>query len=137
MPINNARVRASRHRPVSCHFCRSRKLRCSRQLPCSNCTTRGLNCQLYGPQESSISSTSSKRDCPSDLNSEIFARLSRLEEIVTRTTTQPRSSIPATSSLQQTPSQSRWQQPTANDPQWLERACMDQNSSVCIALNVK
>ncbi|KFY53745.1 hypothetical protein V496_07388 [Pseudogymnoascus sp. VKM F-4515 (FW-2607)] len=34
--------------------------------------------------------------------------------------------------LTQTPNQSRWQQPTANDPQWLERACMDQNSSESI-----
>ena len=31
--------------PVSCHFCRSRKLRCGREHPCSNCLTRGIECQ--------------------------------------------------------------------------------------------
>ncbi|KAK3687555.1 hypothetical protein B0T22DRAFT_405289 [Podospora appendiculata] len=36
---------ASRQRPVSCFFCRSRKLRCSRTQPCTNCTTRGIPCR--------------------------------------------------------------------------------------------
>lgn len=31
-------------RVVSCQFCRARKLRCNRQFPCSNCTTRGVPC---------------------------------------------------------------------------------------------
>jgi hypothetical protein len=35
----------SRQRPLSCRLCRVRKLRCSRDFPCSNCTTRGVLCQ--------------------------------------------------------------------------------------------
>ncbi|OBT64983.1 hypothetical protein VE03_05647 [Pseudogymnoascus sp. 23342-1-I1] len=54
------------------------------------------------------------------------------KEIVTKTITQPQPSIPSTSILHQAPNQNRWQQPTANDPQWLERALMDQNSSESI-----
>lgn len=42
-------VRASRQQPpVSCRFCRTRKLRCNREQPCSNCISRGLPCQLPG-----------------------------------------------------------------------------------------
>jgi len=36
-----------RQRPVSCHFCRTRKLRCNRESPCSNCTARDITCHLY------------------------------------------------------------------------------------------
>ncbi|KUJ13394.1 uncharacterized protein LY89DRAFT_157850 [Mollisia scopiformis] len=35
-----------RGRPISCKFCRSRKLRCSREAPCSNCVSRGIHCDL-------------------------------------------------------------------------------------------
>jgi hypothetical protein len=35
-----------RQRPVSCRFCRSRKLRCSRDAPCSNCVSRRISCEL-------------------------------------------------------------------------------------------
>src|SRR5687767_3072557 len=38
--------RQPRQRPVSCVFCRTRKLRCNRQYPCSNCTSRGVICEL-------------------------------------------------------------------------------------------
>ncbi|PVH87146.1 hypothetical protein DL98DRAFT_544932 [Cadophora sp. DSE1049] len=44
-------------RPVSCLFCRSRKLRCTREFPCSNCVERGISCQLRPPTQNSTSSS--------------------------------------------------------------------------------
>ncbi|KAG5970120.1 hypothetical protein E4U55_001839, partial [Claviceps digitariae] len=41
-----------RQRPIACQSCRRRKIRCSREFPCSNCTSRGIKCiQFYEPQE--------------------------------------------------------------------------------------
>ncbi|KAF5667983.1 zinc finger transcription factor YRR1 [Fusarium circinatum] len=45
--------RQPRQRPVSCNFCRVRKLRCSREFPCSNCTSRGVQCQAQDPPRAS------------------------------------------------------------------------------------
>ena len=65
----------SRQRPVSCRFCRSRKLRCSRESPCSNCISRGIRCELEYPVESaSPSPTASKL--------ELLERIRKLEELV-------------------------------------------------------
>src|SRR4051794_1282425 len=44
---DSAAARNPRQRPVSCFFCRSRKLRCSRETPCSNCAVRKIQCLLY------------------------------------------------------------------------------------------
>lgn len=33
-----------RQEPVSCQFCRTKKLKCSRESPCSNCISRNLEC---------------------------------------------------------------------------------------------
>lgn len=80
--VEKQRVRSSRSRPVSCHFCRSRKLKCSRQFPCSNCTSRGKTCQLY-PTTALPSSPQSQTDkLPSNYHADILVRLRRLEEIV-------------------------------------------------------
>jgi hypothetical protein len=38
--------RATRQQPISCRSCRSRKLRCDRVFPCSNCAARGVACEL-------------------------------------------------------------------------------------------
>jgi len=38
--------RSIRQQPISCRSCRSRKLRCNRELPCSNCVSRGVSCEL-------------------------------------------------------------------------------------------
>lgn len=47
--VTEAMGRQPRQRPVSCNFCRVRKLRCSREFPCSNCTSRGVQCQAQDP----------------------------------------------------------------------------------------
>lgn len=74
----------SRSRPVSCVFCRSRKLRCSRSFPCTNCVSRGLDC----PQHPSLPSAQTDRSAEmpiqasASVDDDVLARLRRLEEIV-------------------------------------------------------
>ncbi|KAI1077861.1 hypothetical protein F5B20DRAFT_550593 [Whalleya microplaca] len=41
-------TRSHRKGHYSCEFCRSRKLRCDRPLPCANCVSRGKKCH-FGP----------------------------------------------------------------------------------------
>ena len=48
MPTAGKGARPHRKGQYSCDFCRSRKLRCDRPLPCTNCVSRGKRCQL-GP----------------------------------------------------------------------------------------
>lgn len=71
-------------RPVSCLFCRSRKLRCTREFPCSNCVERGISCQLRPlPQVSTSSSPAPNTQSTSPVaNLEIIQRLEKLEEII-------------------------------------------------------
>ncbi|KAK9241529.1 hypothetical protein V1506DRAFT_563627 [Lipomyces tetrasporus] len=66
-------------RPVSCRFCRSRKLRCSRVAPCSNCVSRGIVCEL--PVENTIRSTTTN-GAPSATQPELLERIRKLEELV-------------------------------------------------------
>lgn len=85
-------VRGKKGRPVSCYLCRLRKLRCSREHPCSNCNTRGVKCSLYGadddsPVPASASSAPSQaspvvetRNADASLLSHILERLQRLED---------------------------------------------------------
>ncbi|KAG6091865.1 hypothetical protein E4U30_006235 [Claviceps sp. LM220 group G6] len=41
-----------RQQPIACQSCRRRKIRCSREFPCSNCTSRGIKCvQFYQSRE--------------------------------------------------------------------------------------
>jgi hypothetical protein len=41
--------RVSRKGHYSCDFCRARKLRCNRPLPCNNCVSRGKKCDFAIP----------------------------------------------------------------------------------------
>ena len=84
MPSNKENGRMTRQRPVSCHFCRSRKLRCSREFPCENCSTRGINCQLEVSQPSQPSGEKRKRQSCEKDDPGVLARLRRLEDIVLR-----------------------------------------------------
>lgn len=130
---SNAKRGLSRQRPVSCHFCRTRKLRCSRQFPCSNCTARGLNCQPNTSQAFPVESRSSKEDEPTDSNSELLARLQRLEEIVMNQSGQGPTAVTAvsyTSAQTRSNTQQRRTQPATADSEWFERECMSQYSSV-------
>lgn len=64
--------------PVSCQLCRSKKLRCNRVQPCSNCTTQGTSCTyLVPPQRRQAESTNTG---PS--NADLLERIERLEALV-------------------------------------------------------
>jgi len=133
---NMTKQHTSRSRPVSCCFCRSRKLRCSRQFPCSNCTTRGVDCQSYTLQPSTGAVNKRKNYVCKDSESEIIGRLRRLEDIVTERVVNRRQTLPevpetdeSASAETQSHVQHNWQS-TPSDAEWLERECIDQSSSV-------
>lgn len=73
-PLKRPRPRQD---PVSCEFCRSKKLKCDRQTPCSNCATRGLSCHGQSTPQPRISQPRLDGDGAS-----VLARLKRLEDIV-------------------------------------------------------
>jgi hypothetical protein len=66
--------RATRQQPVSCRSCRSRKLRCNREFPCSNCVSRGVTCEL----ENAVRPPPGP---PSSLESELLERVRKLERL--------------------------------------------------------
>jgi hypothetical protein len=66
--------RATRQQPVSCRSCRSRKLRCNRELPCSNCASRGVPCELEDAVRPPAVPASS-------LESELLERVRKLERL--------------------------------------------------------
>lgn len=67
--------------PVSCQSCRSKKLRCNRVQPCSNCTSRGITCQfLLSTRRRGIESPSTIQN-----NAQILKRIERLESLVLST----------------------------------------------------
>ncbi|KAJ4288986.1 hypothetical protein N0V90_011328 [Kalmusia sp. IMI 367209] len=68
-----------RQRPVSCKFCRTRKLRCSRESPCSNCLSRGIACEL----EQAVNNGCSVDDGD---KAELLERIRKLEAIVEQNT---------------------------------------------------
>ncbi|EXJ85808.1 hypothetical protein A1O1_06177 [Capronia coronata CBS 617.96] len=69
-------LKRPRQEPVSCQFCRSKKLKCNRQHPCSNCVARGLPCNSSSQPSNNIRS-------PVDaLNESILCRLQRLEDMI-------------------------------------------------------
>jgi hypothetical protein len=66
-----------RQDPVSCQLCRSKKLKCNRLQPCSNCKARGVTCEF------SSSKTPEKDGSRVQIENEtILARLKRLEDVV-------------------------------------------------------
>ncbi len=75
-PTGNS-LKRPRQDPVSCQFCRSKKLKCNRQQPCSNCVTRGLACEGSRQSPARQVTPTSSGD-----NASILARLKRLEELV-------------------------------------------------------
>lgn len=75
MPKDQQKHCFPRQKPVSCRFCRSRKLRCSRENPCSNCAVRGIRCELEYPAEQSPAT-------PTASEPELLERIRKLEELV-------------------------------------------------------
>lgn len=75
MPKNSRKPSASRQRPVSCRFCRTRKLRCSRDSPCSNCLSRNIACELEQSSNPPTVADTRERD-------ELLDRIRKLEALV-------------------------------------------------------
>lgn len=76
--MQRARVRPD---PVSCQSCRSKKLKCNRVQPCSNCTARGITCKFLVPPQGETNTTSTSHS-----TTEILERIERLESIVLKQT---------------------------------------------------
>ncbi|KAL6399945.1 hypothetical protein AUP68_17355 [Ilyonectria robusta] len=75
--------RQPRKRQISCHFCRARKLRCNREFPCSNCTSRGVPCPE--PQHAASPAAqrpAAKKAAPKAGETDIQSRLERLEGLL-------------------------------------------------------
>jgi hypothetical protein len=133
-----------RQDPVSCQFCRRKKLKCNRDRPCSNCLKRGVECELpprwldhQGAPES-----------PRRANHEtVFARLKRLEDAVFGSNSKslppsipPEEPRPWHSSLR-TPSQTGLTETELQDDHnaqasnsWLESLSSSNNSNVCASI---
>lgn len=75
----------SRQRPVTCRFCRSRKLRCSREAPCSNCVSRGIRCELEA--HASATHTASEPEL------ELLERIRKLEALAENQESQQNGSV--------------------------------------------
>lgn len=82
--------------PVSCQSCRSKKLRCDRVQPCSNCAARGITCNfLVPPQPGSTSTTHN--------NLEILERIERLESLVLQKSASENNQFPGHPTLTSNP----------------------------------
>ncbi|KAH8701587.1 hypothetical protein BGW36DRAFT_371149 [Talaromyces proteolyticus] len=80
---------ARRQDPISCQFCRAKKLKCDRLFPCSNCRARKLNCisststsrgTAHG-RKIADSSSASRSDLSRNLD-DLNGRLKRVEELL-------------------------------------------------------
>lgn len=81
--------KAPRQRPVSCRFCRSRKLRCSRDAPCSNCAARGISCELE------TASQAARIESAGISEGDALERIRQLEELVESLSSQQELQSPA------------------------------------------
>ena len=78
LPLSMRRDRI-RPDPVSCQLCRSKKLKCNRVQPCSNCSARGTTCNFLVPPQGRTDTTSTIHS-----NAELLGRIKRLEAIIQR-----------------------------------------------------
>lgn len=103
-PVKGRRSR----QPLSCEACRTRKLRCDRQIPCTPCTKRGeassASC-IYAKNGKDGGITSTTR--PASTKSEAQLRLHQLEEMVTGLMQAHPPSSTNTSAIHSTPVEQR------------------------------
>lgn len=81
MMAEKAASRNRRQDPVSCRLCRLKKLKCSRQQPCSNCVARDVECE-FEPNHATTTARIQQDVQPS--NADILSRLQRLEDMIVR-----------------------------------------------------
>ena len=79
-PQRTERTSRPRVDPVSCQSCRTKKLRCSRQQPCTNCVTRGITCDFRG--RLAVDPLPAEEHDLRAENAAIKARLQKLESLV-------------------------------------------------------
>ncbi|KIW29281.1 uncharacterized protein PV07_05106 [Cladophialophora immunda] len=117
-------------RPVSCHYCRSKKLRCSRQFPCDNCAVKGLTCQLYDPARGPPLGEETQQEIPSALIRFSSGNSSRMRWSA-------KEGLSATNNVQlaswtkenTTPAPNLQSDTAADDVKLLESGMMDQSSA--------
>lgn len=143
--------RQPRQRPVSCHFCRVRKLRCSRDFPCSNCTSRGVPCRepqdpprASAPAQRPIAKKTAVGAGEKEKETDILSRLERLEALLAQQNKQPASESQSSSALPSIPEADAPPRPQqdsqlalplnvqnlTDDALWLDRTCLGQKTSV-------
>ncbi|KAG9236062.1 fungal-specific transcription factor domain-containing protein [Amylocarpus encephaloides] len=80
---NTTPVTRRNRQSVSCLTCRSRKLKCDRQHPCSTCTRRGESDAAACTYSNTTSRSTNRYHTGAPRSSEAHLRLQRLEEMVT------------------------------------------------------
>jgi len=144
MPKEQRKDRIPRQQPVSCRFCRSRKLRCNRQAPCSNCLSRGIRCELDGfvaasPAAAAPPVAPPTPASPADSNasqSEILERIRKLEQLLESNISQRTIGVEqaptasASENNHKPSSRSSQLQNFNNDVAWLESVYSKQDPSV-------
>ncbi|KAF4980072.1 hypothetical protein FZEAL_3853 [Fusarium zealandicum] len=151
--------RQPRQRPISCHFCRVRKLRCSRDFPCTNCLGRGLQCQTQDPPRAvaparrpAAKRTTGGGSTSTERESDILSRLERLESLLAERNKQPENEAHASSSVSQSSLEENHASPRPQqvdsqqalplnvqnltaDALWLERTCLGPKPSESVLVD--
>jgi hypothetical protein len=84
MSLDASQRQRPRQDPVSCDSCRKKKLKCDRDMPCANCTSRSVICEYQGrrPLATATSPDSGEVSALRRENAAIKARIDRLEELL-------------------------------------------------------
>src|ERR1700712_2661086 len=121
-------LKKPRQDPVSCELGRSKKLKCNRQQPCSNCKARGVTCKLQARQPPIAIPDST----PSE-NAAILVRLDRLEALLLERNKSTASLVPQVPRLllsTHDPPHSETEQIHEADIKWLEDVGSHNDTSV-------
>ncbi|KAL2072058.1 hypothetical protein VTL71DRAFT_11401 [Oculimacula yallundae] len=78
--VESGREKARRQEPISCLFCRTKKLKCDRGAPCSNCRARKLTCSSVS-DGTQFTTTQPSLGASQSIDS-LNARIQRLEELL-------------------------------------------------------
>ncbi|KAG0645374.1 transcription factor [Hyphodiscus hymeniophilus] len=86
-PQNSREKLPRRQEPVSCFWCRKKKLKCDRAYPCSNCRARKLACSSSSdPGEAYTGIDAANPSSSSQQIDELKSRLRKLEHLLTEKT---------------------------------------------------
>ena len=125
------RTARPRQDPVSCRLCRTKRLKCNREQPCSNWVARGASCEL---QTRLPPNRDRHEPVVASENASILARLQRLEDLVLES---GRTEPPPFTSQQQRSQQSVAASQTSEqeeahkaDAEWLESVGLCEQSLV-------